>query len=612
MADQNGTTTRRPGGIWGRGGTGKIDADKTGIDRTGIEKSGAGRPGVDASAQFQAAKGAPPRTDTMTIMLHWLTAIGMGASLLTGLRIAADNPRAVVSKWFEPILPQGEIWTVHFLAGLALFFCATAYALYMLRSGLASRVSPKRVRTFLLTSAARMRWNAFNVAMNWLFYGLVAVLTATGVVLYLGYGGWIVTVHNAAAFGTLFYLGAHLAGHFGYGGLSQWLRVFRPARLARTAATRRWPILVGTIAGVAVAVGLATLDFATRDHLIIGKVDQPPKLDGVLDDPAWANARMVTVHTQQGENLGGTGESTVEIRAVHDDKNVYFAFRWEDPTRSLRRLPLIKQADGWHLVQDDADIYDVKLHYEDKFAILFSREDGFGSGGTTHMGPKPLPDKPAPPNGRGYHYTTDGSIADMWQWKAARGGHLGMLDDQYFGPPRPATEAEIAGTARHQAGYWNDPGRAFYVYNFKTERAPGYRGAVNVLRLPTDWTAAEAKLGKIDLSPEAIDPEGAQWWMTESETAPYSRELDDTIPVGTVLPGVLIMGKYEGDRAQIHGSPKWADGHWTLEVTRALVTGSEFDQDFVPGRPLYMWVSVFDHNQTRHTRHVRPVVVELD
>jgi len=34
---------------------------------------------------------------------------------------------------------------------------------------------------------------------------------------------------------------------------------------------------------------------------------------------------------------------------------------------------------------------------------------------------------------------------------------------------------------------------------------------------------------------------------------------------------------------------------------------SKYDQDFVPGKDLYMWVSVFDHTQTRHTRHVRPV-----
>jgi len=31
----------------------------------------------------------------------------------------------------------------------------------------------------------------------------------------------------------------------------------------------------------------------------------------------------------------------------------------------------------------------------------------------------------------------------------------------------------------------------------------------------------------------------------------------------------------------------------------------------VPGHPLYMWVAVFDHTQTRHTVHSRPVRVVL-
>jgi hypothetical protein len=97
--------------------------------------------------------------------------------------------------------------------------------------------------------------------------------------------------------------------------------------------------------------------------------------------------------------------------------------------------------------------------------------------------------------------------------------------------------------------------------------------------------------------------------MTEDESAPYSKELDAAIPNGTVLPGVLIMGKYEGDRAQVRGAAKWKDGMWTLELVRDLKTGSKFDKDFVPGKPLYMWVAVFDHTQTRHTRHHRAIRV---
>ena len=70
---------------------------------------------------------------------------------------------------------------------------------------------------------------------------------------------------------------------------------------------------------------------------------------------------------------------------------------------------------------------------------------------------------------------------------------------------------------------------------------------------------------------------------------------------------MLITGKHEGDRYHVKGAAHWADGHWTLITSRDLVTGSKYDQDFVPGKDLYMWVSVFDHTQTRHTRHPRPV-----
>jgi hypothetical protein len=69
------------------------------------------------------------------------------------------------------------------------------------------------------------------------------------------------------------------------------------------------------------------------------------------------------------------------------------------------------------------------------------------------------------------------------------------------------------------------------------------------------------------------------------------------------------MGNYEGERARIQGAAKWKDGYWTLEMSRDLKTGGKFDHDFVPGKDLYMWLNVFDHTQTRHTRHQRPIVV---
>lgn len=567
-----------------------------------FDRDGIARPGA-----------APPRTDIGTILLHWGTAVAFIVSLFTGIRIAADAVHAPVSKWLSPILPQGEIWTWHFLAGLALFFCGSFYAAYVLRSGLAERNALKKTRMLAMRVQSKMKWAAVNVVLHWFVYALVVFLTGTGILLYLGFGGWWVYLHSTAAFIGLGYVFVHVITHYMFGGWQQLLRLFRPTRLVITRAVRPKPLLIAAVVGLAFAAALAAIDWATRDTLTIARISpaEAPKLDGVLDDPAWSKARPVFVRTQQGINLGGTGESLVEIRAVHDGKKVYFAFKWEDPTRSLRRIPIIKRADGWHVIEDRAGRMDILEFYEDKLAVIFSDTPSLGGAGVAHLGPQPLPaNLPRPLNERGFHFTTDGSYVDMWQWKASRGGMLGRVDDQYIGPPREASKDEASYNARYQGGYWNDPGRTYYSYNFKFF-PKDYTGPVSVVRLPKDWQAQVAKLGKFDLNPESSDDENGRWNMFEDESEPYTPEADAKIPVGTILPGVLIMGNYEGDRADLLGGSRWKDGHWILETSRNLQTGSKYDKDFVPGGALYMWVAVFDHTQTRHTRHERPVRVML-
>jgi len=538
--------------------------------------------------------------------------IAMVLTMITGFRLSWDGEGAVFSRWIAPILLQGDVWTIHFFAAWSLFACASAYVIYLSRAVLFGRNAPGRMKLMVLKSApARLKWQGFNVSMHWGFYLLTIVMMVTGVLLYLGWGGYVVDIHAAVAIALFAYIFIHVVGHFMQGGWAQIFRIFLPAKLVPGPNAKAAPLLVALGIGFATSAAIAALDFGTRSTLSIPKVAKAPVLDGVLDDEAWRGIVPARIRTQQGFNLaGGKGESQVEVRAVHDGETIYFAFRWQDPSRSIKRLPLVKKEDGWHMMNNHADTADESAFYEDKFAVLFNRTDSF-NGGVTSMGPKPLEGMPGALNGRGLHYTTDGSIADMWQWKASRGGHLGKMDDMHIGPSYPATEKMKAGTERFSAGYLQDPGKAFYVYNYKGEGPGGYRGPVTLLRLPKDYKATVAKLGKIDLTPGASDEEGTQWWMLENETAPYSKELDAAIPVGTVLPSTLIMGTYEGDRAEVDVAPKWKDGWWTLEARRKLKSTSKYDVDFTEGKPLYMWVSVFDHNQTRHTRHVRPVKLEL-
>jgi hypothetical protein len=117
-------------------------------------------------------------------------------------------------------------------------------------------------------------------------------------------------------------------------------------------------------------------------------------------------------------------------------------------------------------------------------------------------------------------------------------------------------------------------------------------------------------MGLINLDPNVGESNGARWFMTETDSVPYTEELDRLIPVGTVVPGVIISGGYAGDRADVRCAARWASGHWALEVARRLDTHSKYDVPLRSG--VFMRVAAFDHSQIRHTRHVRPIRIEVD
>lgn len=563
----------------------------------GNSRQAAGRPNE---------KTPPVRSDLGTILLHWTLVVAIFVSLFTGLRLSSDAEHSWFAKLLEPILPQGEIWTWHYVSAIFVLALIFSYAAYMSLARLKRRISSKKMVVLTLPASPKLRIAAINVAAYWVLFASILTLTATGIMLYLGYGGIWVTVHYVSALVVLTYIFAHVVLHYWYGGLAQLLRLFRPQPLRRFPGMGTRPLAKAAILGAVILAGLVGLDAWTRGDLVVAQGKVLPVLDGKLEDPVWQNAQPAFVVTQQGVGLNGTGQSTVEIRAAQVGDKIAFAFRWDDGTRSLKRHPLIKKDDGWYMLNNRADVSDETAYYEDKFSVAFSKTDAFGGGKSTHMGPKPLGDKPAALHGRGLHYTTDGSLIDVWQWKAARGGMLGKVDDMWFGTPLEPNEAQVAGKKRYSAGYGADEGKSFYVYNYKKGAAgTGYDSPIQVKRLPVDYRSTVERMGAIDLDIEATDDPGSQWWMFEDESVPYSEEKDAEIPVGTVIPGVLILGEYLGSRADLNGGARWEDGYWTLEVIRDTDTGNGQDLPIEDG--LFVWVSVFDHNQTRHTRHSRPV-----
>jgi hypothetical protein len=375
------------------------------------------------------------------------------------------------------------------------------------------------------------------------------------------------------------------------------------------------PFVVAAAVAITGASAVVAADWLVVDNMQIHRiaVADAPILDGDTSDPIWRNVPAFSVMTNKGDHFDGRGESKIEIRAVHDGTWAYFLFTWEDPTRSLKQLPLLKQADGWHLLHDGYESNDEHAFNEDKFSVLFTTLDVDLAGDRTfHASPQPIPNAPATMTGRGLHYTPAAGIyADVWQWKATSGGPTGWMDDDHFGPPADPTPQQVNHVVPYRGGFEPDPGSANYSDNFvfSFDAASGTR-YVTPRRLPKNLAATTAAMGQITLDPNVGESDGARWFMTEAESDPYTSERDRQIPVGTVLPGVIISGDFTGDRADVRCAARWASGHWALEVARRLDVTSQYDVPLKTG--VFMRVSAFDHTQIRHTRHVRPIRLEVE
>jgi hypothetical protein len=393
------------------------------------------------------------------------------------------------------------------------------------------------------------------------------------------------------------------------------------ARPTSGPARSRNPTLQANAFVVAVAAAftgaslLVATDRLTVDSVQIHRINpaDAPVLDGDTSDRAWRSAKPFSLLTGEGGNFDGKGEARIEIRAVHDGTYAYFLFTWQDSTRSLKQLPLVKESDGWHLLHSGFQLGDEHQYNEDKFSVLLTTMDVTLAGGRTfHPGPQPVANAPATMSGRGLHFT-GGGYADVWQWKATSGS-AGWMDDAHFGPPADPTPMQVANVVPYKGGFATDPGTANYRDNFSVEAdtsgGPRRSRLIAPLRLPKALADITDAMGDIDLDPNHGESDGARWYMTDQDSVPYSTDADARIPIGTVIPGVILGGEFSGDRADVRSAARWASGLWALEVKRRLDTTSKFDVAIRSG--IFMRVAAFDHSQIRHTRHVRPIRIEVE
>ena len=518
------------------------------------------------------------RSDLPTMLLHWGLVITLVASATTGWRVAGMTDHSVVMRWLDALLIQGNVVRWHFFSAATLAALVVAYVVFLWRMGLSGRLTLRLAS--LRSSDARARWSAINKLIYWVAFALLGAAAVTGTLLYFFAGAVptepLITVHRYLSWSFVAYIAIHVLAQIALGGMRQLLKIVSP-RLAYGMGAA-----LALSAGAAAAALAYVADASNLPKLIVRSTDAAPTLDGDVSEAVWAAAPEVVVHTSRGFNLDG-GEGDVHVKALRDATHAYFVFRWRDATYSQKHTPVVKTEGGWKVMQTSYFINDENDFYEDKFAVMIAASPIAG-GNAVRIGPKPLDDRPGPANKLGLHVTSDGSLADVWHWKSVRTGATNQFDDNHFGPPLPEKKG------RYTGGYTQDPktGGGFDQNFVAIEGSP----FVKLKVLPRDLQAQLARQGKLEPDPNVGDH--GSYWMAKADT---------------VLASVVVDKAMEGDRGDVTVYSRWKDGWWTLEASRKLDTGSKFDQPLADG--MFMWVSVFDHNQVRHTRHVQPLRITM-
>jgi len=275
------------------------------------------------------------------------------------------------------------------------------------------------------------------------------------------------------------------------------------------------------------------------------RLEKAPELKAVLDD-TWKSASMLEVSTKNSPDVKGPN---VELRAVHDGEYIYLMARWADED-----LSDVKQAwqfkDGkWQAAEGDEDRFAVAINGN---VAAFAEK---GCAGLCHYGAMTT--------------NVEGQHADLWHWKAARGGQNGHADDQNF-------NSEVKGRV-------DDAGKG------------AYEGNANDKKDAPKWVWKEDADRKAAFTAET----------SRELPADFKAEQDYSVPS-------IRLRAPEGSRGDVQSAAEFKDGWWTVVLKRKLDTGNADDTALKAGETTAIAVAVFDDTGAKTGKeHAKSAVIKL-
>ena len=263
------------------------------------------------------------------------------------------------------------------------------------------------------------------------------------------------------------------------------------------------------------------------------------------DDPAWGIVKAEVIPFEGKEKFAGK-KTSVATQAMYTDDSIFFRFKWKDPTLSVTK-------EAWKY---DGQQWTHQEGNEDRISLLFeiNRINNFATKGCAVVCHVP---KGATNAKEGkFGTTSDAEKGDLWHWKAARSDPAGYADDTW-----------LTKISEKKGGRKGDQGKGGDSKNESDDKskpkytlAPGRELAKNGILL-----ASHA----VEIADYAVFKSG--------DTLTYRMP---------VLP--------EGSYADIKAVSQYANGEWTLMLSRKLDTGHNDDVAFNTRKKYNFAMALFD------------------
>ena len=281
---------------------------------------------------------------------------------------------------------------------------------------------------------------------------------------------------------------------------------------------------------------------ASKQTLTVTRVKSAPS---GLNDAVWEKTKALIIPFEGKEKFAGKN-ANVTTKAVYSGDDIYFLFKWSDPTKSVTK-------GEW---QFDGEKWTHQKGNEDRISLLFeiNRINNFATKGCAVACHVPQ----GATNAKDGKFGTSTAVeqGDLWHWKAARSDPAGFADDTW-----------LTQISEEKGGRKSDAGGGGDQKNITEDKSK-----------PKYMLASGKKLNKdgILLAADAVE-------ITSYAVFKAGNTITYRMPK---MPA--------GSRADIKAVSRYADGGWSVMLSRKLVTDNEDDVAFNPRKQYNFALALFD------------------